>query len=143
MGACGPGAQDDATLAAEAGRIVFHPETDPETFLAWVGSIWASDLPEPVAIYRARDADTLLRQETNWELPIAGLWHWIRGLPDPDMPAKITLDQQGLIQDLQQNEWQIQYKRYQQFGAYYFPRKIVVQHKDMKVRLVVTQWVVS
>lgn len=40
----------------EAGRIVFHPETDPEPFLAWVGSIWASDLPEPVAIYRARDA---------------------------------------------------------------------------------------
>ncbi len=94
-------------------------------------------------IYQAKDADTLLRQETNWDLPIDGLWYWIRGLPDPELPAQIILDKQGMIQDLQQNDWKIQYKRYQQFGAFYFPRKIIVQHQDMKVRLIVTQWVVS
>jgi len=93
--------------------------------------------------YKARDADTLLREETNWELPIGSLWYWVRGLPDPELPVKTTLDQQGLIQDLQQNDWHIQYKRYQQYDAFYFPRKIVIQHEDMKVRLIVTQWTVS
>ncbi len=93
--------------------------------------------------YQARDAETLLRQETNWELPIESLWYWIRGLPDPELPVKTTLDQQGLIQGLQQNDWHIQYKRYQQYDDYYFPRKIVIQHQDMKVRLIVTQWTVS
>ena len=93
--------------------------------------------------FQARDADTLLRQETNWELPIESLWYWVRGLPDPKLPVKTTLDQQGLIQDLQQNDWHIQYKRYQQYDDHYFPRKIVIQHQDMKVRLIVTQWTVS
>ena len=93
--------------------------------------------------YTAKDADTLLRQETNWELPIESLWYWVRGLPNPELPVKTTLDQQGLIQDLQQNDWHIQYKRYQQYDAFYFPRKIVIQHEDMKVRLIVTQWTVS
>lgn len=93
--------------------------------------------------FQAKDADTLLRQETNWELPLAGLWYWVRGLPDPELPVKMTLDQQGLIQDLQQNDWHIQYKRYQQYDDFYFPRKIVIQHQDMKVRLIVTQWTVS
>lgn len=93
--------------------------------------------------YQAKDADTLLRQETNWELPIDSLWYWVRGLPNPELPVKTTLDPQGLIQDLQQNDWHIQYKNYQQYDAFYFPRKIVIQHEDMKVRLIVTQWKVS
>jgi len=93
--------------------------------------------------YQAKDADTLLRQETDWELPIRSLWYWIRGLPNPDLPVKTTLDQQGLIQDLQQNDWHVEYKRYQQYDAFYFPRKMVIQHEDMKLRLIVTQWTVS
>ncbi|MEJ2180769.1 MAG: lipoprotein insertase outer membrane protein LolB [Gammaproteobacteria bacterium] len=93
--------------------------------------------------YQAKDADSLLRQETNWELPIGSLWYWIRGLPNPDLPVKATLDQQGLIQALQQNDWHVEYKRYQQYDAFYFPRKIVIQHEDMKLRLIVTQWTVS
>ena len=93
--------------------------------------------------YTAKDADTLLRQETNWELPIESLWYWVRGLPNPELPMKTILDQQGLIQDLQQDDWHIQYKRYQQYDAFYFPRKIVIQREDMKVRLIVTQWTVS
>ena len=34
-------------------------------------------------------------------------------------------------------------KRLQQYDDHYFPRKIVIQHQDMKVRLIVTQWTVS
>ncbi|WP_455208330.1 lipoprotein insertase outer membrane protein LolB [Kaarinaea lacus] len=94
--------------------------------------------------YNAKDAQALLRQETNWNIPIDGLWYWVRGLPDPQLPVKIlTLDPQGSIQDMKQNDWHVQYDRYQQYGAFSFPRKIVIEHQDMKIRLIVTQWTIS
>jgi outer membrane lipoprotein LolB len=93
--------------------------------------------------FNASDAETLLRQETNWDIPLDGLWYWVRGLPDPQMPVKLTLDPQGSIQDMKQNGWHVQYENYQQYGAFSFPRKIVIQHEDMRIRLIVTQWTVS
>jgi len=94
-------------------------------------------------IYNAKDADTLLRKETTWDLPVSGLWYWIRGLPDPQLRHKVHLDQQGMIKELIQDNWLVQYERYQLYNNHYFPRKIVIQNNDMKVRLVVTDWVVS
>lgn len=91
----------------------------------------------------AKDAATLLRQETSWDIPIDGLWYWVRGLPDPQMPLKLTLNEQGSIQDMRQDGWHVQYDRYQQYGLMSFPRKIVIQHEDIKIRLIVTQWTIS
>ena len=93
--------------------------------------------------YKARDASTLLRQEANWDLPFNGLWYWIRGLPDPQMSQKVQLDQQGLIKELTQDSWLVQYESYQLYNNHYFPRKIVIQNNDMKVRLIVSDWIVS
>jgi len=93
--------------------------------------------------YNANDAEALLRRETNWDIPLGGLWYWVRGLPDPQMPVKVTLDAQGSIQDLKQNGWHVQYEQYQQYGAISFPRKIVIQREDMRIRLIVTQWTIS
>ena len=93
--------------------------------------------------YSAKDAATLLRQETTWDIPIDGLWYWVRGLPDPQMPVKLTLDPQGAIQEMRQNGWHVEYQRYQRYGSLTFPRKIVIQHEDMKIRLVVTRWTIS
>ncbi|MGD8569180.1 MAG: lipoprotein insertase outer membrane protein LolB [Gammaproteobacteria bacterium] len=93
--------------------------------------------------YQAEDANSLLRQETTWDLPIDALWYWIRGLPDPAMPVKVKLDPQGLITDLTQKEWRIQYNRYEQYDRYYFPRKIVISNRDTKLKLIVTHWEVS
>ena len=93
--------------------------------------------------YSAKDAATLLREETTWDIPIEGLWYWVRGLPDPQLPVKAMLDSQGSIQEMRQNGWHVQYQRYQQYGSLSFPRKIVIQHEDMKIRLVVTRWTIS
>jgi outer membrane biogenesis lipoprotein LolB len=59
------------------------------------------------------------------------------------LPVKATLDSQGSIQEMRQNGWLVQYLRYQQYGSLSFPRKIVIQHDDMKIRLVVTRWTIS
>jgi outer membrane lipoprotein LolB len=94
-------------------------------------------------VYQAEDANTLLRRETTWDLPIDALWYWIRGLPDPSLPIKVQMDSQGLISDLTQKQWRVRYNRYQQYGQYYFPRKIVISNDGTKLKLIVTQWNVS
>ncbi|NOZ53935.1 MAG: outer membrane lipoprotein LolB [Gammaproteobacteria bacterium] len=91
-------------------------------------------------LYTATDTDTLLREQIGWDLPISGLWYWIRGLPNPDMAQSMRLNEQGLIRTLEQGEWSIQYDRYQQYQGYQFPRKIFIESEDMSVRLIVSQW---
>lgn len=93
--------------------------------------------------YHAKDADTLLRQETSWDLPVSGLWFWIRALPIPKQSYHIKSDEQGHIMELVQNQWRVEYADYQQYGKYNFPRKIVIKNKDTKVRVIVTNWAVS
>jgi len=94
-------------------------------------------------LYTAKDTDTLLREQVGWELPIDGLWYWIRGLPNPKMQQSVQMDAQGLIRSLEQENWVIEYDRYQQYRGYQFPRKIVIESEDMKVRLIVSRWNVS
>ncbi|MDJ0638916.1 MAG: MOSC domain-containing protein [Paracoccaceae bacterium] len=40
----------------KAGDVRFHPESDPQPFLDWVGGIWSAELPAPTGLYRASDA---------------------------------------------------------------------------------------
>ena len=142
------------TEEAWSGQIFWH-QIDEEYFIQFSapsgqGAIQITGNPQGVELrlangdtYQAKDADSLLRQETTWDLPISGLWYWIRGLPDPRLSNTVQLDQQGMIQELSQDSWQVRYERYQLYDNHHFPRKIVIRNKDMKVRLIATDWIVS
>lgn len=94
--------------------------------------------------YMAQDANALLKQQTDWDVPVDSLWFWIRGLPSPNLSRHITrVNTEGLITHIAQNEWQIDYDSYQSYQDYQFPRKIVIKRDDLKLRLIVTNWIVS
>lgn len=93
--------------------------------------------------YQAEDADTLLRQETDWNLPITSLWYWIRGVPDPGLPLKSELDAQGLPVKFDQNGWRVIYQSYLQVDNRSFPRKIVIEQAALKLKLIIMNWVVE
>jgi outer membrane lipoprotein LolB len=91
--------------------------------------------------FRATDADALLRQETDWELPVNSLWYWIRGLPDPKLPQKIELDPENLIVKLEQESWTVNYNSYHQYERFSLPRKITVENETTKLRLIIMNWI--
>jgi len=93
--------------------------------------------------FQSTDAETLLRQETNWNLPIKSLWYWIRALPDHQLPLKSELDAQGLPIKFDQQGWEVTYQSYHQVDNRYFPRKIVIQKEDLKLKLIVMNWMVE
>lgn len=93
---------------------------------------------------QADDPEALLRENLGWDLPVSGLFYWIRGLPEPDSRADtLLLDDKGRINDLRQNGWQVSYQRYDAASGYDLPGKMTLQNERLKVRLVISDWVVS
>ncbi|MGH8245104.1 MAG: lipoprotein insertase outer membrane protein LolB [Gammaproteobacteria bacterium] len=95
-------------------------------------------------LLQADDPEALLRENLGWDLPVSGLFYWIRGLPEPDSPADaLLLDDEGRIHDLRQNGWQVSYQRYDTASGYDLPGKMTLQNERLKVRLAISDWVVS
>ena len=63
-------------------------------------------------IYRAPDAETLTREVLGWSLPLAGLQYWVLGVAAPQSPADAQSDNEGRIERLNQDQWEIAYLRY-------------------------------
>lgn len=92
-------------------------------------------------VYRATDADTLLRQSLGLELPLRGLAWWVVGHPRPDAPYRAEPDEAGRLGALEQDEWRIEFSRYAQQGKAMLPGKLVARRGEaLEVRLVVDLW---
>ena len=92
-------------------------------------------------VFYADDAETLLYEHTGWRLPVSGLRLWVMGLPDGKREiSQLQFDEQGLIQTLEQYQWQIQYLQYQQVEVYQLPRKISLYNDKLNMRIVIDQW---
>ena len=95
-------------------------------------------------LLHADDPEALLQQTLGWQLPVSGLYYWIRGLPDPGAePVTLQLDEKGRINDLKQNGWQVKYQRYESAGGMELPGKITLENARLKVRLVISDWVLA
>jgi len=88
----------------------------------------------------ARNVEHLLKAETGWQLPVLGLSDWLRGLPVDTQPAALDWDQQGRLQTLQQDGWDIAYGRYRDVGERQLPDKLQLLRDQLRVKVVVDEW---
>lgn len=80
--------------------------------------------------------EALVREYAGWELPISGLWYWVRGLPVPGAKVeKITVDQRNLAKYIKQFGWEIIYHRYQTFSDYTLPVLLSLKHDKLNINL--------
>lgn len=93
--------------------------------------------------FRAQDPDTLLKRETDWQLPINSLWYWVRALPDPAMTLSSQSNDQHLPASFQQDNWKVSYHSYHQVDQQFFPRKITVERDAFKLKLIIMNWMVE
>jgi len=92
-----------------------------------------------------RSPEALLKKTTGWNLPLTQLNYWIRGLPAPKSKIKrIIPNATGLMAQLEQSGWVINYPSYHSIQNHdqliYLPKKIVVQHNDFRLTLVIREW---
>ncbi|WHN66653.1 lipoprotein insertase outer membrane protein LolB [Cysteiniphilum sp. QT6929] len=96
-------------------------------------------------VIKSQSLEALMQSQLGWSLPIEGLYYWARGLYIPQVPYRKTLNNFGLMQDLKQQGWQIQYKDYMLYDTQYpLAEKIIFRYgDDLKITLVIKSWLLN
>ncbi|WP_440992742.1 lipoprotein insertase outer membrane protein LolB [Cysteiniphilum litorale] len=94
---------------------------------------------------KSQSLEALMQSQLGWNLPIEGLYYWARGLHIPKTPYSKTLNNFGLVQNLKQQGWQIQYKDYMLYDTQYpLAEKIIFRYgDDLKITLVIKSWLLN
>lgn len=103
--------------------------------------VWLKRADHPPVF--ALDPETLLEQQTGWQLPVAGLSSWLRGVPVAGLDRDLHWDTQGRLLQLRQNGWLIDYSRYRDQGGLQLPDKLKLERDSVKVRFVIDNWQTS
>lgn len=91
-------------------------------------------------VITANNPDTLLWQQTGWNLPVSNLYYWLRGLPAPHSRFKRSFDLNNHLVHLYQDGWHIMYLRYVAINGIDLPERLLISNSEWQVRLAVTQW---
>ncbi len=123
---------DELFLMTPTGQVLAQLREDAE------GAVFTSaDKKE----YRGARAESLTKQALGWELPLARMQHWVRGVPVPNYPAVIDeRDAAGKIRQLTQDGWQITYEYYAAAENDGLPRRMEVVGEKQTMRLVIDTW---
>lgn len=89
----------------------------------------------------AASAELLMLEQLGWSVPLEQLLWWIRGLPAPDSPFQIMLNDHSLAYQIDQSGWRLNYLNYQT-GAegYPLPQRIKVYGPELELTLFIRQW---
>jgi outer membrane lipoprotein LolB len=100
--------------------------------------------------FAAPDAQALLWQATGWHVPLAGLRHWIIGLPAPGPVQARELDAQGRLERLRQLGWDVRFLDYMRVDGVDLPRRLMLRYvapraagsddAEVELRLLVQTW---
>lgn len=87
------------------------------------------------------DAETLTEERLGFRLPLSGLSYWALGRPsDTGTVDYASWDENGRINKLKQNGWDIQYQDYEANEGYFLPKKIVLRTDELIIKLIIEKW---
>jgi outer membrane lipoprotein LolB len=92
------------------------------------------------------DPTTLLRAATRWEIPVAALADWVRGLPADEEahgPAQLDFGADGRLARVAQDGWVIDYTAWAAVDGVELPVRLNARRGEASVRLVVDAWLVG
>jgi outer membrane lipoprotein LolB len=93
------------------------------------------------SILSAATPEILIAEALNINLPVSALRSWVRGIPYNALAVdQITLDNKGQINVLEQQGWQIEYKRYIPYQGLMMPAKVFIRHDSLSLRLIISDW---
>ncbi|MDO6564879.1 lipoprotein insertase outer membrane protein LolB [Amphritea sp. 1_MG-2023] len=90
----------------------------------------------------AATPEQLMQQTLGWQFPVRELLYWVRGIPAPNSPYDLSLNQQ-LAQQLNQNDWQINYLRYNYQSNYPLPEKITIRRNGLQLTIIAKEWQIA
>jgi outer membrane lipoprotein LolB len=93
----------------------------------------------------AANLSELSRDYLGYEFPAEALQYWVRGIPSPDNPATMELNENQLLaslsqRDAQGNNWLLEYDRYQESGGLNLPGRIRMSHPEYLLTFIIQSW---
>lgn len=85
----------------------------------------------------SNNPDVLVRQQLGVFVPVQALRYWVLGLTQPEVEFNVLAG--GFIQ----SGWTVHYPELVQFDNELMPRKIVVYKENIKLKLIIDQWVLN
>lgn len=82
----------------------------------------------------------LVEEILGWRFPLTGLRYWVLGLPEPGVPALLSVNSRGLLITLQQSGWELGYAEYTKVAGYRLPSRIVLHNSENTISVVIGRW---
>lgn len=86
------------------------------------------------------DAQRLLRDRLGWDVPLAELGAWVRGLRAPSSHASVQYDERNLPALLEQSGWKVEYRDWFAERAPPLPRKVFASRGKSRTRVAIESW---
>ncbi len=124
-------AQDifNISLTDPLGRVAAKLEgNDKKVTLSAQGETYSADSP-----------DELMQKQLGWALPLDSLYHWSKGIPDPNHPLRaVGYDNFGRPVSLLQDGWQVFFKQYPNNDVLAQPKHVSIERPTFKAKLVIS-----
>ena len=89
---------------------------------------------------RDADAQRLLHDRLGWDVPLADLRAWVRGLRASGSPASVQYNAANLPAVIEQDGWRVEYRDWFADRDPPLPRKVFASRGDARVRMAIENW---
>ena len=90
--------------------------------------------------FHAPSSDELFVRTFGFAFPLSSLQYWVRGLPNPTLPAQTQFDDSHRLATLQQANWLVEFQSYTTINHVDLPRFIVLTSAPYKAKVIIYQW---
>ena len=88
----------------------------------------------------APGVNDLIQDRMGWPIPVDALQWWVRGLAAPGAIEGEKLDPEGLLINLEQFGWSVDFNRYDSVAGVVLPKRLNATRDNYRVKLAISRW---
>jgi len=92
------------------------------------------------SVHAGENADALVAKVLHWDIPLAALDYWVRGLPFPGAAYTVGYDEYHRVVTLEQQGWRIHYSAFLSVHKFELPEKLQASNGEVTLKVIIKRW---